>query len=56
VSLSRRHDPTTYFILTFVHEAADPKDPTNKYTTSWFDMFRIEGGKIAEHWDPATKQ
>ena len=43
-------------ILTFVHEAADPKDPTNKYTTTWFDMFRIEGGKIAEHWDPATKQ
>ena len=23
------------------------------YTTAWFDMFRIEGGKIAEHWDAA---
>jgi predicted SnoaL-like aldol condensation-catalyzing enzyme len=26
-----------------------------KYTSTWFDMFRIENGKIAEHWDPATK-
>ena len=37
-------------ILTFAHEAADPKDSTKKYTTTWFDMFRVEGGKIAEHW------
>jgi predicted SnoaL-like aldol condensation-catalyzing enzyme len=25
------------------------------YTTTWFDMFRIEGGRIAEHWNGATK-
>ncbi|SDD87012.1 nuclear transport factor 2 family protein [Kordiimonas lacus] len=25
------------------------------YSTTWFDMFRIENGKIAEHWDPQTK-
>jgi predicted SnoaL-like aldol condensation-catalyzing enzyme len=25
------------------------------YSTTWFDMFRIEDGKIAEHWDPATR-
>jgi predicted SnoaL-like aldol condensation-catalyzing enzyme len=43
-------------MLGFVKEAADPKDPNKKYTTTWFDMFRVEGGKIAEHWDPATKQ
>jgi predicted SnoaL-like aldol condensation-catalyzing enzyme len=43
-------------ILSFVHEAADPKDAAKKYTTTWFDMFRIEGGKIAEHWDPATRR
>jgi predicted SnoaL-like aldol condensation-catalyzing enzyme len=43
-------------ILSFVREAAEPKDPTRKYTTTWFDMFRIENGKIAEHWDPATKR
>ena len=43
-------------ILSFVREQADPKDPSKKYTTTWFDMFRIEGGKIAEHWDPAVRQ
>ncbi len=25
------------------------------YVTSWFDLFRIENGLIAEHWDPALK-
>ena len=42
--------------LVFAREAPDPKDPAKKYTTTWFDMFRLEGGKIAEHWDPATKR
>jgi predicted SnoaL-like aldol condensation-catalyzing enzyme len=43
-------------VLSFVRENPDPKDPSRKYTTTWFDMFRIEDGKIAEHWDPAVKQ
>jgi predicted SnoaL-like aldol condensation-catalyzing enzyme len=43
-------------ILAFAKEAPDPKNAANKYTTTWFDMFRIENGKIAEHWDPAQKQ
>ena len=43
-------------ILSFARENADPKDASRKYTTTWFDMFRLEGGKIAEHWDPALKQ
>lgn len=43
-------------LLAFVREATDPKDPAKKYTTTWFDMFRLEGGKIAEHWDPASKR
>jgi predicted SnoaL-like aldol condensation-catalyzing enzyme len=43
-------------VLSFVRELPDPKDATKKYTTTWFDMFRIEGGKIAEHWDAAPKQ
>ncbi|HEY9063505.1 MAG TPA: nuclear transport factor 2 family protein [Burkholderiaceae bacterium] len=43
-------------ILAFAREGTDPKDPAQKYTTTWFDMFRIESGKIAEHWDPATKR
>ena len=42
-------------ILAFAREGTDPKDSTKKYTTTWFDMFRIESGKIAEHWDPAQK-
>ena len=42
-------------VLSFVREAADPKDASKKYTTTWFDMFRIEAGKIAEHWDAAPK-
>ena len=43
-------------ILSFVHPTADPKDATKKSTTTWFDMFRIENGKIAEHWDCAPRQ
>lgn len=28
----------------------------NPYTTTWFDMWRIMGGKADEHWDPDTKR
>ena len=45
-----------YVTLSFVREYPDPKDKSQKYTTTWFDMFRFDNdGKIAEHWDPATK-
>ncbi|MDM0059116.1 nuclear transport factor 2 family protein [Variovorax fucosicus] len=43
-------------VLGFVREYPDPKDGSRKYTTTWFDMFRIENGKIAEHWDSAMRQ
>jgi predicted SnoaL-like aldol condensation-catalyzing enzyme len=43
-------------ILTFAREYPDPKDPAKTYSTSWFDQFRTENGKIAEHWDPATRK
>jgi predicted SnoaL-like aldol condensation-catalyzing enzyme len=43
-------------VLSFVREYDDPAAPGKKYTTTWFDMFRIENGRIAEHWDPATKR
>lgn len=36
-------------------ELTDPKDPSKKYTTTWFDMWRIVNGKANEHWDGATK-
>ena len=45
-----------FVVLSFVSEQPEPKDPARKYTTTWFDMFRIENGKIAEHWDSATKR
>ncbi len=38
-------------ILSFASERPDPSDKAKKYTTTWFDMFRIEDGKIVEHWD-----
>jgi len=36
-------------------EYKDPKDPAKSYTTTWFDMWRVENGKAAEHWDGAMK-
>ncbi len=33
----------------------DPKDPTQTYTTTWFDTWRFVDAKADEHWDPATK-
>ena len=33
----------------------DAKDPTQTYTTSWFDTWRFVDGKADEHWDPATR-
>jgi predicted SnoaL-like aldol condensation-catalyzing enzyme len=33
-------------VLSFVSQVPDPKDAETKYTTTWFDMFRIENGKI----------
>ena len=43
-------------VLVFASEREDPSDKTKRYTTTWFDMFRIESNKIAEHWDPALKR
>ncbi|HKJ42254.1 MAG TPA: nuclear transport factor 2 family protein [Sunxiuqinia sp.] len=42
-------------ILAFKRELPDPQDPGKTYTTTWFDMLRIENGKLAEHWDYGTK-
>ena len=43
-------------ILSFVREVAEPADSAKKYTTTLFDMYRIENGKIAEHWDGFEKR
>jgi len=31
-----------------------PTRPGEKYSTTWFDMWRFVDGKADEHWDPAT--
>lgn len=43
-------------VLAFKRELPDPQNEGETYTTTWFDMLRIEDGKIAEHWDYGTKQ
>jgi predicted SnoaL-like aldol condensation-catalyzing enzyme len=42
-------------ILAFKREYPDPQNEGETYTTTWFDMLRIEDGKLAEHWDYGTK-
>jgi predicted SnoaL-like aldol condensation-catalyzing enzyme len=44
-----------YVALIFEHEDPDPTDPSKKYKYNSFDLFRIENGKIKEHWDGAMK-
>ena len=45
-----------YVTLSFVREYDNPKQKGQKYTTTWFDMFRLKNGKIVEHWDSAMMQ
>jgi predicted SnoaL-like aldol condensation-catalyzing enzyme len=52
VSIQAEGDMVT---LSFVREYDEPGQPGKKYTSTWFDMFRIQDGKIAEHWDNAVK-
>jgi predicted SnoaL-like aldol condensation-catalyzing enzyme len=33
----------------------DPENPRHNYAGTHFDLFRIENGKIAEHWDSVPK-
>jgi predicted SnoaL-like aldol condensation-catalyzing enzyme len=42
-------------VLVFKREMNEPNDPSKKYLTHSFEMLRIEDGKVAEHWDSATK-
>lgn len=50
VSITAEGDLVT---MSFVNELKDTSG--QGYTTTWFDMFRIQEGKIAEHWDCDTK-
>ena len=40
-------------VMAFVREYEHPNKPGEKYTTTWFDMFRIVNGQMVEHWDGA---
>jgi predicted SnoaL-like aldol condensation-catalyzing enzyme len=42
-------------VVATVSYAPDPADPSKKYAGAHFDMFRLEHGKIAEHWDSVPK-
>ena len=41
-------------IVATPRELTDPRNPSKRYTTTWFDMWRIKDGKADEHWDGAT--
>jgi len=42
-----------YVMTSFVRPEKDAEGET--YYSTWFDLFRTENGKIAEHWDPMLK-
>ncbi len=42
-----------YVMTSFVRPEKDENGAT--YYSSWFDLYRIENGRIAEHWDPMLK-
>jgi predicted SnoaL-like aldol condensation-catalyzing enzyme len=44
-----------YVTLATVSYDDDPDNPGKRYAGTHFDMFRIENGKIAEHWDSVGK-
>ena len=44
-----------YVVVVTPRVVQDPKDPTKRYTTTWFDMWRFVDGKADEHWDGAEK-
>ena len=42
-----------YVMTSFVRPEKDAQGET--YYSTWFDLYRIADGKIAEHWDPMLK-
>jgi predicted SnoaL-like aldol condensation-catalyzing enzyme len=42
-------------VMMLARDVPDPDDPMKTYRSYWFDMWRIEDGKLAEHWDGAPK-
>jgi predicted SnoaL-like aldol condensation-catalyzing enzyme len=42
-------------VISYRAQVPDPANPGKPATTTWFDMFRVKDGKLAEHWDPMPK-
>ena len=45
----------SYVFMMFKRENKDPDDGTRTYPAYWFDMVRVDGGLVQEHWDAAVK-
>ncbi len=43
-----------YVTMAFQRVLENPNIEGQTYTTTWFDMFRVAGDKIVEHWDYGT--
>jgi predicted SnoaL-like aldol condensation-catalyzing enzyme len=44
---------SNYVVMMWDRKAKDPADPSKEYTWDHFDVLRIEGGMVKEHWDEA---
>jgi predicted SnoaL-like aldol condensation-catalyzing enzyme len=42
-----------YVVVSTVQQIPDPTSPGKTYTTTHFDMWRMQDGKADEHWDEA---
>ena len=42
-------------VLATMQEHPHPSRAGRTYTTTWFDMFRVDDGRLVEHWDAAPK-
>ena len=41
-------------VVSVRREMDNPRKPGEKFTSTWFDMWRFKDGKADEHWDPMT--
>jgi predicted SnoaL-like aldol condensation-catalyzing enzyme len=42
-------------VMMISRDVPDPDSPGETYRAYWFDMWRVENGRLAEHWDAVTK-
>jgi predicted SnoaL-like aldol condensation-catalyzing enzyme len=44
------------YVAAMIHfKRPEPDQPTTTYDSYWFDIWRIEDGKLIEHWDQTIK-